>query len=80
MTLMANPVPAVVTFKAAPELEAYFWLTVKTSAESVQLPAVTVQLEAMAATAPVVVKAPPVLVVRSRLRFNKLPELATVVV
>ncbi len=49
-------------------------------AESVQVPAVWVQLEVRAATAPVVVRAPPVLVVRPRLRFSKLPELATVVV
>ncbi len=49
-------------------------------AESVQVPAVWVQLEVKAATAPEVVKAPPVLVVKALFNLRRLPELVTVVV
>ena len=47
---------------------------------SVQVPAVWVQLEVKEAKAPEIVKAPPVLVVRARERFNRFPESETVVV
>ncbi len=79
-TVKPLPVPELAIASTAPEAEAKDWVRDSTLAESLQVPAVTVQLELRAARAPVVVKAPPVLVVKARLRFSRLPELVTVVV
>ena len=73
------PVPEFDMAKTAPVAEAYDWVRDKIFAESVQVPAVWVQLEENVARGPEMVNAPPVLVVRARDRSRRFPESATVV-
>ena len=78
---ISTPVPELEIAKTAPEAEAYDWVKDRTFPESVQVPAVTVQLEAKVTTGLFTVKVvAAALMVKALDRSKRLPETVWAVV